>query len=98
MESAWRKGCRFDSWSETFDYDKWMEAFEECGVDKSFYANRRREYDEILPWDHLDYGITKAFLKRESEKAHAAQTTPNCRQGCAGCGANKLKGGPCFDA
>ena len=97
MESAWRKGCRFDSWSETFDYDKWMEAFEECGVDKSFYANRRREYDEILPWDHLDYGITKAFLKRESEKAHAAQTTPNCRQGCAGCGANKLKGGPCFD-
>ena len=98
MESAWRKGCRFDSWSETFDYDKWMEAFEECGVDKSFYANRRREYDEILPWDHLDYGITKTFLKRESEKAHAAQTTPNCRQGCAGCGANKLKGGPCFDA
>ncbi len=97
MEAAFRKGCRFDSWSETFQYDKWMEAFEECGVDPAFYANRRRSYEEILPWDHLDYGISKAFLIRENEKARAAKTTPNCRQQCSGCGANKLKGGPCFD-
>lgn len=93
--SAWKKGCKFDSWDEFFDFDKWMKAFEECGVNPSFYANRKREYDEILPWDHLDYGIRKEFLIDENKKAHMSVTTPNCRQKCAACGAAKLNGGKC---
>ena len=93
--SAWEKGCKFDSWDEFFDFDKWMKAFEECGVNPSFYANRKREYDEILPWDHLDYGIRKEFLIDENKKAHMSVTTPNCRQKCAACGAAKLNGGKC---
>ena len=93
--SAWKKGCKFDSWDEFFNFDKWMKAFEECGVNPSFYANRKREYDEILPWDHLDYGIRKEFLIDENKKAHMSVTTPNCRQKCAACGAAKLNGGKC---
>ncbi len=90
---AWKdKGCRLDSWDEVFRFDAWMEAFAECGIDTAFYANRRRSYDEILPWDHLDYYIRKDFLIREDEKAHEAATTPNCRQQCSGCGA-RLEGG-----
>lgn len=92
---AFKKGCRFDGWDEYFSLPRWLEAFEECGIDPAFYANRRREYDEILPWDHLDYGITKEFLIREHKKALASETTPHCRQKCAGCGANKLTGGVC---
>ena len=70
---------------------------EECGLDPAFYANRRREYAEVMPWDHLDYAVSKEFLVRENQKAHNNQTTPNCRQQCAGCGANQLVGGRCFD-
>ncbi len=92
---AFEKGCRFDGWDEYFSLQRWLEAFEECGIDPKFYANRRRQYDEILPWDHLDYGITKEFLIREHKKALASETTPHCRQKCAGCGANKLTGGVC---
>ena len=95
IELAWRKGCKFDSWDDQFRYDKWMEAFEETGIDPAFYANRRRDYDEILPWDHLDYGISKAFLINENKKAHESVTTPHCRIKCAGCGSNKLNGGKC---
>lgn len=95
IELAWRKGCKFDSWDDQFKYDKWMEAFEEAGIDPAFYANRRRDYDEILPWDHLDYGISKAFLVNENKKAHKSETTPHCRIKCAGCGSNKLNGGKC---
>ena len=95
IELAWRKGCKFDSWDDQFKYDKWMEAFEETGIDPAFYANRRRDYDEILPWDHLDYGISKAFLINENKKAHESVTTPHCRIKCAGCGSNKLNGGKC---
>lgn len=92
---AFEKGCRFDGWDEYFSLPRWLEVFEECGIDPAFYANRRRTYNEILPWDHLDYGLTKEFLIREHKKALAAQTTPHCRQKCAGCGANQLTGGVC---
>lgn len=95
IESAWRKGCKFDGWDEYFRFDKWMEAFEENGIDPAFYSNRRREFSEILPWDHLDYGIRKAFLEEENKKAHESITTPHCRQKCAACGAAKLNGGHC---
>lgn len=94
--TAWKKGCKFDSWDEHFKYDKWLEAFEECGIDTSFYANRRFEYDEILPWDHLDYYVSKDFLIRENQTARKAVTTPNCRMKCAGCGVSREIGGACF--
>jgi len=94
--AAWKKGCRLDSWDEHFRFDRWMEAMEECGLSPEFYASRKRSFDEILPWEHLDYGLSKSFLKRECEKAYAAETTQNCREKCAGCGANKLLGGACF--
>lgn len=95
IEEAWKNGCIFDSWENHFDMEKWQSAFEKCGIDPAFYANRRREYDEVLPWDHLDYGINKKFLIKEAEKAKQAETTPHCRINCAGCGANKLNGGNC---
>lgn len=94
--TAWKKGCKFDSWDEYFHFDKWLEAFEECGIDTSFYANRRFEYDEILPWDHLDYLVSKEFLIRENKTAHQSKTTPNCRLRCSGCGVNKKVGRECF--
>lgn len=92
---AWQKGCKFDAWDEFFDFSKWTEAFNECGLTTDFYANRRREYDEILPWDVMDYGIRKEFLIEENKKAHMSVTTPQCRIKCAACGANKLNGGKC---
>ncbi len=95
MEAAWKKGCRFDGWDDQFHFDLWMEAFKECGIEPSFYANRKRDFSEVLPWDHLDYGVSKKFLMKENEKAHKSETTQNCRQKCAGCGANKLNGGKC---
>ena len=95
MERAWRKGCRFDSWDECFNFEKWIEAFEECGVDPYFYTSRKRSYDEILPWDHMDYGISNKFFQKEAEKAYQSVTTPHCREKCNACGANKLNGGKC---
>lgn len=97
IEEAHRRGCTMDSWSEHFDFDKWMQVFHDAGLDPAFYANRRREYTEVLPWDHLDYGVNKAFLQRESEKTRQSVTTPNCRQACAGCGAARWKGGVCVE-
>ncbi|MBO5312741.1 MAG: TIGR03960 family B12-binding radical SAM protein [Clostridia bacterium] len=84
------KGMHFDAWDEYFDYDKWMEVFEECGIDPSFFANRKMSYDEILPWDVIDIGVSKSFLISESKKAYESKTTPNCKEQCSGCGANKL--------
>lgn len=95
MLSAFSKGVKLDSWDECFKFDLWMEAFEECGISPEFYANRRRSFDEVLPWDHLDYGVTKEFLMRENKKAHESVTTPHCRIKCAACGASKLNGGEC---
>jgi len=94
--TAWQKGCKFDSWDEHFHFDRWLEAFKECGIDTAFYANRRFEYDEILPWDHLDYLVSKEFLIRENRTAHQSKTTPNCRLRCSGCGVNKKVGRECF--
>ncbi|MCR5781763.1 MAG: TIGR03960 family B12-binding radical SAM protein [Clostridia bacterium] len=93
--AAWESGCRFDSWEEYIDTEKWRAAFEKCGVDPAFYANRRREYDEVLPWNILDYGVTKRFLINEDKLAHQNKTTPNCREKCSACGAAKLNGGKC---
>lgn len=94
---AWQKGCKFDSWSEHYKYDKWLEAFDECNISPEFYANRQRPYDEILPWDHLDYYVSKEFFVRESQTARAGKTTPNCRQKCSACGLVKETGVKCFE-
>ena len=94
---AWELGCRFDSWSDVFDFEKWQQAFDEAGLLMEFYANRKREYDEILPWEHISVGVTKRFLIEERERAYRAQTTPNCRQECQNCGAKSFGGGVCFD-
>ncbi|MBQ8404049.1 MAG: TIGR03960 family B12-binding radical SAM protein [Clostridia bacterium] len=91
LEAA-KRGVRLDGWEEFFDYDKWLEIFEYCGIDPAFYANREFGEDEILPWDNIDIGVTKEFLLRERHKAYGEKTTPNCRQQCSGCGANKLGG------
>lgn len=93
---AWKLGCKFDSWEEFYRYDLWVKAFENTGVDVDFYAHRNRSYDEIMPWQHLDYFITREFLIRENKKAHEGVTTNNCRESCAGCGVSKAIGGPCF--
>ncbi|MBE6702686.1 MAG: TIGR03960 family B12-binding radical SAM protein [Ruminococcaceae bacterium] len=92
LELAAKEGFCFDAWDEFFDYDRWMSVFERTGVDPAFFANRQFGLDEILPWDIIDCGVSKAFFKREREKAYAAATTPNCREKCAGCGANRLGG------
>lgn len=94
---AVEKGCKFDGWGEHFRFDLWMEAFEELGIDPNFYNLRERSYDEILPWDHIDIGVTKQFLMRENEKAKAGQTTPQCREKCSGCGAAVWKTGVCVE-
>ena len=93
---AWKSGCRLDSWDECFDFEKWQQAMEDCGLTMDFYASRRRSFDEIFPWSHLDYGVSETFLKRENEKAKNAEVTPQCRLQCSGCGANQLIGGKCF--
>ncbi len=84
------RGCKFDSWGEFFNYEKWMEIFSDLNVDPAFYNARKREFDEVLPWSHIDIGVTEEFLKRENIKAHEGITTPHCREKCAGCGANRL--------
>lgn len=89
---AWELGCLLDGWTEQFRYDLWKQAFEDCGLSIDFYAHRVRGLDEVLPWDHIDAGISKAFLRREYEKALHAETTRDCREGCNGCGLQKLKG------
>ena len=91
--NAWKMGCKFDSWEEFFDFDKWVKAIADAGLTMEFYASRQRTPDEIFPWDHIDVGVSKAFLRREYEKASRAEVTPNCKEHCAGCGANKLIGG-----
>lgn len=92
---AWQKGSKFDSWDEFFNFDNWLEAFNECSLTPEFYANRVRSYDEVFPWDVMDYGIRKNFLMEENKKAHRSETTPHCRIKCSACGASKLNGGKC---
>ena len=98
IEAAVKNGARLDGWDEYFRYDLWLDAFKECGVDPDFYTIRGYAEDELLPWDHLDVGCSKKFLLRERHKAYAETVTPDCRQGCAGCGANKLLKEVCCDA
>ena len=97
IKEAYRLGCLYDSWSESFDNEKWMQAFANTGVDIEFYTMRKRSMDELFPWDFIDIGVTKNFLKKEWERAMNAQVTPNCRMQCSGCGAAKFGGGVCFE-
>ncbi len=92
LELACREGFAFDAWDEYFDYDKWISVLERSGIDPAFYANRAFGLDEILPWDIIDCGVTKEFFLSERAKAYGEVTTPNCREKCSGCGANKLGG------
>lgn len=94
---AHKLGCKFDGWGEMFDYDKWMKAFEIAGVDPNFYNHRTRDFEEILPWSHLDYYVTEKFLQEENRLAHAAAVTPNCREKCSNCGAACMKVGVCVE-
>ncbi|PIH05195.1 TIGR03960 family B12-binding radical SAM protein [Clostridium combesii] len=94
---AFEKGARFDGWNQYFDFNIWKEALEESNVDGDFYAYRQREYDEILPWDFVDTGVSKEFLMRENERAKKAEVTPDCRQGCKNCGVNVNLEGECFE-
>ncbi|MBQ9518236.1 MAG: TIGR03960 family B12-binding radical SAM protein [Eubacterium sp.] len=95
LYSAFKKGCKFDSWDDKFNFDAWMQSFEENGIDPLFYTQRTRDFSEVLPWDHLDYGVSRKFLELENKRAHENKTTPHCRIKCAGCGANMLNGGHC---
>ena len=92
---AYRRGCLFDSWSEYFHNDVWMECFDACGIDIGFYTTRRRNDDEIFPWDFIDCGVTKQFLLREWKKAQAQTVSPNCKAQCQGCGASRFRCGIC---
>jgi radical SAM family uncharacterized protein len=92
---AYQLGCKFDSWDDHFNNDAWLQAFKDCGLDPLFYTQRRRDFSELLPWEHLDYGVSRKFLERENIKAHQNLTTPHCRIKCAGCQADKLNGGHC---
>lgn len=95
---AFEKGAKFDGWSEHFNYGIWKEAFEECNIDGDFYSYRQRCYEEVLPWDFLDIGVTKEYLMGENEKAKMAALTPDCREGCTNCGINtSFKDGRCFE-
>ena len=94
---VYEKGGIFDAWSEYFDYQRWEDAFAECGIDTDFYTMRERDLDEIFPWDFIDIGVSKEFLKREWKNAHDEKVTPNCRMKCSGGGAMKFGGGVCFE-
>lgn len=95
LETAWRKGAKLDAWEEYFSLDRWLEAFKECGLDPHFYANRRREKDEIMPWSMISSGVTEEYLWRELQRAREGVTTPDCRTRCNACGANHMVGGTC---
>lgn len=97
LMEAYRLGCIYDSWGEHFRYDLWVQAFENTGIDIAFYNLRERDLDEILPWDFIDIGVTKNFLKREWKNALEGKVTPNCRANCSGCGAAIYGGGVCFE-
>lgn len=97
LYDVYRKGAIFDAWTEWFDNDKWMQALIEDGIDIGFYTTRERELDELFPWDFIDAGVTKEFMKQEYRKAKEGQVTPNCKAQCSGCGAMVWKGGICIE-
>ncbi len=92
LYAAWRNGCRMDGWSEFLNYEGWLKAFDDCGLDPAFYANRGRGENELLPWDFIDAGVTRAFLWREWQRAQRGEVTPDCRKGCQGCGLKRFEG------
>ena len=98
IEEAYRMGCIYDSWSEQFDNDKWMQAFDNTGIEIGFYNLRERAENEVFPWDFIDIGVTKKFLRREWDRAMKGEVTPNCRMQCSGCGVAKWKGGVCVES
>ena len=94
--NAYKRGCQLDGWNEHFKFDEWMKAIEEEGLTAAEYCNRKRDFDESLPWDVINCGVSKKFLQHECEKAYRAETTPNCKEKCAGCGITKYcKGDVC---
>lgn len=97
IRRVYEKGCFYDAWSEYYDNEKWMETLKECGLSAEFYTHRERSTDEILPWDFIDCGVTKEFLKREWEKAKKEEISENCKLKCQGCGAARFGGGICFE-
>ncbi len=97
IEEAYRRGALYDSWSEHFKNEIWMDSFEACGVDMDFYTVRERSLEEVFPWDFIDAGVSKEFLKREWEHAKQEKVTPNCRAGCSGCGVRQFGCGVCFE-
>ena len=98
IEEAYRLGCLFDSWTESFHNELWMQAFENTGIDLEFYNLRERNEDELFPWDFIDIGVSRKFLRREWERAMKETVTPNCRMQCSGCGAAKFGGGVCYES
>ena len=96
LESAWRKGAKLDAWTDYFDLNRWLEAFAECGLDPAFYASREREREELLPWSMISCYVSDDYLWRQRELAYQSVTTPDCRTGCSGCGANQVEGGECY--
>ncbi|HCR83293.1 MAG TPA: B12-binding domain-containing radical SAM protein, partial [Lachnospiraceae bacterium] len=97
IEEAYRLGCLYDSWTETFSNEKWIEAFCNTKTDIGFYTTRKRDLDELFPWDFIDIGVSRNFLKKEWERAKHGRITPNCRRGCSGCGAAQFGGGVCYE-
>jgi len=95
LEKAYRKGAKLDAWSDCFDLKRWTEAFEECGLDPAFYANRERGKEETMPWSMISCYVSDAYLWRQRELAYRSETTPDCRTRCSGCGANVVEGGEC---
>ena len=90
IEEAAKNGAKLDGWDEYFNYSIWFDAFHKCGIDPDFYTVRGYEEDEVLPWDTIDVGVSKGFLRRERSRAYEGVVTPDCRESCAGCGANTL--------
>lgn len=97
IEMAYQRGCIYDAWGEYYKHDTWLECFDACGLSVDFYTTRSRSLDEIFPWDFIDCGVTKAFLKREWKRALAQEVTPNCKMACQGCGAARFKTGICLE-
>ena len=98
IEEAYKNGAIYDSWSEYFDNRIWMKAFETCGLSIDFYTTRERSLDEVFPWDFIDAGVSKEFLKREWLNAIDEKLTPNCRQRCSACGGMRFGGGVCYES